>query len=193
MPGIPDELFCQGKVPMTKEEIRCLTLSRLRLQPHHTFLDVGAGTGTVSIECALLLTEGKVIAVEKEKAALELLQQNIRRFNVHNLEIIEGAAPAALSAVERVDRIFIGGSGGELETIMEAAVRILAPGGILVVNCILLESMAACLAHLEKLPFAPPRVLSAAMARGRRLGQQTMLQPLNPVFIISAQKKEGGT
>lgn len=191
-PGIPDEQFCRGDVPLTKEEIRCLTLSRLRLKPNHTVLDVGAGTGTVSIECALMLREGKVMAVEKDEAALKLLEQNIRRFKVDNLEIIRGAAPAALAGVERADRIFIGGTGGQMGPILETAARILPAGGIVVVNCILLESMASCLQCLARLPFSPPQVMSAAISRGRRLGGQTMLQPLNPVFIITAEK-EGGS
>ncbi len=192
VPGIPDELFCRDTVPLTKEEIRCLSLSRLRLQPHHTVLDVGAGSGSVSIECALLLRQGRVIAVEREDRALVLLQKNARRFGVPNLEIIRGAAPAALAAVKHADRIFIGGTGGQMQAILEVCSRILAPGGIVVLNCILLESLTAALEHLARLPFSEAQVISAAIARGQRLGGKTMLSPLNPVFIVSAQKSEGG-
>jgi len=192
VPGIPDELFCRGAVPLTKEEIRCLTLSRLRLQAHHTVLDVGAGTGSVSIECALLLKEGRVIAVEQEGAALELLERNARRFGVRNLQIVPGSAPAVLAGMSRVDRIFIGGTGGRLPEILEACSRILAAGGILVANFILLENLVSCLQHLAKLPFSPPQVISVAVNRGQSLGGLTMLRPLDPVFIVSAQKNEGG-
>ena len=192
VPGIPDELFCRGEVPMTKEEIRSLSLSRLRLQAQHTVLDVGAGTGSVSVECALLLKEGKVIAVEKDQTALDLLEQNARRFNLDNIEIIHGSAPAALAKVERADRIFIGGTGGQMGAILTACSLILADGGILVLNCILLESLASCMEQLKKLPFEKPQVISVAIARGQWLGEQTMLRPLNPVFIITAQKKKGG-
>lgn len=191
-PGIPDELFCRGAVPLTKEEIRCLTLSRLRLQAHHTVLDVGAGTGSISIECALLLKEGRVIAVEQEAAALELLERNARRFGVRNLQIVPGSAPAALAGVRRADRIFIGGTGGRLPEILEACSHILAAGGILAANFILLENLVSCLQHLAKLPFGPPRVTSVAVSRGQHLGGLTMLRPLDPVFIVSAQKNEGG-
>ena len=191
VPGIPDELFCRGDVPMTKEEIRCLALSRLRLKAHHTVLDVGAGTGSISIECALLLKEGKVIAVEKDQAALDLLRQNARHFSVNNLEIIAGSAPAALAKIEKVDRIFIGGTGGQMETILEVCSSILVDGGIVVVNCILLESLASCIEILTKMPFTEPQIVSANIARGQRLGKQTMLRPLNPVFIVSARKNEG--
>lgn len=190
-PGIPDDLFCRGEVPLTKEEIRCLTLSRLCLKAHHTVLDIGAGTGSISIECALLLKEGKVIAVEKEQVALDLLRRNARRFSVNNMEIISGCAPAALANIEKVDRIFIGGTGGQMEAILEVCTSILTDGGILVVNCILLESLASCMEILTKLPFAEPQIISANIARGQRLGKQTMLRPLNPVFIISARKNEG--
>ncbi len=192
-PGIPDELFCRdAAVPMTKEEIRCLSLSRLRLKPEHTLLDVGAGSGSVSIESALLLRQGRVIAVEKEKRALALLRQNAQRFGVSNLEIIEGAAPGALAGVGRADRIFIGGTGGRLPEILESCSALLVPGGVLVFNLLLLENLAAALHCLKGLPFGPPQVLSAALARGQPLGQKTMLVPLNPVFILSAQKEEGG-
>jgi len=192
VPGIPDELFCRGAVPLTKEEIRCLSLSRLCLQAHHTVLDVGAGTGSVSIECALLLKAGRVIAVEQEAAALELLERNARRFGVRNLQIVPGAAPAALAGVSRADRIFIGGTGGRLQEILEACSHILTAGGILVANFILLENLVSCLQHLAKLPFSPPQVSSVAVNRGQRLGGRTMLRPLDPVFIVSAQKNEGG-
>lgn len=193
VPGIPDELFHRdAAVPMTKEEIRCLSLSRLRLQSWHTLLDVGAGSGSVSIECALLLRQGRVIAVEKEARALALLKQNARRFGVSNLEIIAGAAPAALAGLTGVDRIFIGGTGGQLQEILETCSRILVPGGVLVLNCILLESLTDALQQLARLPFGTTQLLSAAIARGQRLGKKTMLAPLNPVFIISAQKDKGG-
>ncbi len=188
VPGIPDEHFCRGEVPLTKEEIRALSLSRLRLQAHHTLLDVGAGTGSVSIESALLLKQGKVIAVEKDPEALALLEQNARLFAVNNLEIIPGSAPGALAKVEQADCIFIGGTGGQMGEILKACSSILAEGGMLVINCILLESLASCMKQLSKLPFTKPRIISAAIARGQGLGEQTMLRPLNPVFIIAAQK-----
>jgi len=187
-PGIPDELFCRGEVPMTKAEIRCLTLSRLRLQAHHRVLDVGAGTGSMAVECALLLTEGRVLAVEKDEGAVELIRENARLFGVDNLEIIQGAAPEALQAVEMVDRIIIGGTGGKFPEILEICRQKLAEGGILVANCLLLETLASALSLLKKLAFVSPEVISVNIARGAALKGQTMLRPLNPVFIVSAER-----
>lgn len=190
--GIPDELFFRGEVPMTKAEIRCLTLSRLRLEAHHRLLDVGAGTGSIAVECALLLSKGLVLAVEKDQKAVELIRENARLFGVDNLEIVRGAAPEALEALEMVDRIVIGGTGGRLPEILEVCSRKLVPGGILVANCLLLESLASFLSQLLKLSFVAPQVLSVNLARGSSLGGQTMLRPLNPVFIVSAEKEKGG-
>ncbi len=187
-PGIPDDLFLRGEVPMTKEEIRCLTLSRLRLQTHHRVVDVGAGTGSIAVECALLLKEGQVFAVEKDRSAVELIRKNARLFSVNNLELICGAAPEALEKIDVVDRIVIGGTGGKFPEILEVCSQKLAPGGILVANCILLESLASSLHLLKKFAFASPEIISVNIARGATLGGQTMLRPLNPAFIISGKR-----
>lgn len=191
-PGIPDELFIRGEVPMTKAEVRAVTLSRLRLQPGQHVVDVGAGTGSVAIECALLLQGGRVTAVEKDESALELIRQNARAFQVENLEVVSGRAPGALAGLAPAQRIVIGGTGGAMREILLACGELLVPGGILVVNCILLQSLVSCLETLSSLDFSSPELVSLAVSRGERLAGQTMLKPLNPVFILAAEKKEAG-
>jgi len=188
--GIPDDLFLRGDAPMTKAEIRCLAISRLRLEPHYRLLDVGAGTGSLAVECALLLSRGEVWAVEKEKAAVELIRKNARLFGADNLKIIHGAAPEALEGLEKADRIFIGGSGGRLPEILAACSRKLVPGGTLVAVCLLLESLASFLNQLPKFSFEELQILSVNVARGSSLAGQTFLRPLNPVFILSAEKRK---
>jgi len=174
---------------MTKEEVRCLTVSKLRLQSHHRIVDVGAGSGSIAVECALLLKKGRVFAVEKDLNAVELIRENARLFSLRNLEVICGEAPQALIGLESLDRVVIGGTGGRLAEILEVCCRKLLPGGILVLNCLLLESLSAVLPLLKALAFSSPQVISVNIARGEVLGGGTMLRPLNPVFIVSARKE----
>ncbi len=117
--GLPDGAFLRGDVPMTKEEVRSLALSKLRLEEHHVVWDVGAGTGSVSVECALSCPAGRVYAVEKKDAALALLAENKARFHAVNLEIVAGTAPEALTNLPAPDRVFLGGTSGSLEEILQ--------------------------------------------------------------------------
>ncbi len=189
VPGIADELFERGDVPMTKEEVRCLAVSRLRLLEGCRVVDIGSGTGTMAIECALLLKKGRVYAVEKDAQAVKLIRENAQAFGVDNIEIIHGSAPEALSGLAPVERIFVGGSGGKMAAVLEACSALLVPGGIMVLNCVLLESFSSCRELLGRLPFEDVSIISVSIARGEPLGSQTMLRPLNPVFIISARKR----
>lgn len=190
-PGIPDHLFLRDEVPMTKEEVRVLTLSRLRLKPHHHLVDIGAGTGSISVEAALLLKEGRVTAVEKKAKGVELIGRNSRAFGLSNLHTIYGTAPEALGTLTSADRIVIGGSSGRLPEILERCSALLVEDGVLVLNCLLLETLDSSLKMLQELGFTSVDLLALSCARGEPGpgGQGTMLKPLNPVFIISAGKE----
>lgn len=188
VPGIPDDQFLRGEVPLTKSEIRCLTLSLLRLAEGQRVLDIGAGSGGLSIECALLLKKGSVCAVERDKEAVELIKANLAHFEVDNVTLVEGEAPEALQGLGSFDRIMIGGSGGNLSAIIEASREMLTPGGVLVINCILFETLSASLELLKSSSFESISFIQAAIARSRQIGGGTALQPLNPVFIVSAVK-----
>jgi cobalt-precorrin-6B (C15)-methyltransferase len=188
VPGLPDELFERGKVPLTKEEIRCLTLSKLRLEAASRVLDIGAGSGGLTVECALLLKCGRVWAVERDAEALGIIRANCSRFGLDNVTVVEGEAPGALEGLEQFDRIVVGGSGGKMNEIIARAKELLLPGGIVVINCILLESLYESLRALKEHGFSNINYLQAAIARSRELGGGTVLQPLNPVFIVSASK-----
>ncbi|MGB9858414.1 MAG: precorrin-6Y C5,15-methyltransferase (decarboxylating) subunit CbiT, partial [Moorellaceae bacterium] len=118
-PGIPDELFRRGKVPLTKEEIRILTLSKARLAPGQTVYDVGSGTGSLTVEAARLVAPGIVYAVEKDPEALDLTRANVASFGLENVAIVAGKAPEVLADLPPADRIFIGGSAGGLRAILE--------------------------------------------------------------------------
>ena len=217
VPGLPDEEFVRGDVPLTKEEIRCLTLSKLKLEEGNRVLDIGAGSGGLTVECALLLSGGgpereadvknesgrgikdsnvkdsrikggEVIAVEHDPEALALVRDNLERFALQNVTVVEGKAPAALEGLGSFDRVIIGGSGGNLEEIIDRVYELLVPGGVVVLNCILLQTLAESLDVLEKKGFSGISFIQAAISRSRKMGSGTALQPLNPVFIVSAVK-----
>jgi cobalt-precorrin-6B (C15)-methyltransferase len=188
VPGIPDEQFLRGEVPLTKSEIRCLTLSSLRLAEGQRVLDIGAGSGGLSIECALLLKKGSVCAVERDLEATRLIKANLAHFGVDNVTLVEGEAPEVLQGLGNFDRIMIGGSGGNLPAIIKSSEKMLTPGGVLVMNCILFETLSAGLELLKNCSFESVSFIQAAIARSRQIGGGTALQPLNPVFIVSAVK-----
>jgi len=189
VPGIPDHFFERSEVPLTKQEIRCLTLSKLKLQEGQTVLDVGSGSGGLSVECALLIPGGRVFAVERDPDAVKVIRANLEKFGVKNVTVLGGAASEVLEGVglpAQFDRVMIGGSGGELQAIIGRAREMLAPGGVIVINCILLENLQESLQRLEEEGFSEISYIQAAISRSRRIGGKTALQPLNPVFIISA-------
>ncbi len=188
VPGLPDEQFVRGDVPLTKEEIRCLSLSKLKLEDGNRVLDIGAGSGGLTVECALLLDSGEVLAVERDPEAVALVRANLERFSLNNVAVIEGNAPVALQGLGPFDRVIIGGSGGNLEEIIERVFELLVPDGIVVLNCILLQTLTQSLDALEKKGFSDISFIQAAISRSRKMGSGTALQPLNPVFIVSAVK-----
>ena len=148
--GLPDGAFLRGDVPMTKEEVRALALSKLRLEEHHVCGDVGAGTGSVSVECALSCPAGRVYAVEKKDAALALLAENRARFHAVNLEIVAGTAPEALADLPAPDRVFLGGTSGSLEEILQVVFH-KNPAARVVCTAVTLETVgeaAKCFARL---------------------------------------------
>jgi len=193
VPGIPDHLFERGEVPLSKEEIRCLTLSKLRLREGQAVLDVGAGSGGLTCEMALLMPGGRIYAVERGREAAELVRANCEKFGVRNVMVLEASASEVLSGNElprELDRIMVGGSGGELELIIGRGFELLVPGGIMVINCILLETLQESLQLLERKGFKEISFIQASIARSREMGKKRALQPLSPVFIVSATRPD---
>ncbi|MCR4436324.1 MAG: precorrin-6y C5,15-methyltransferase (decarboxylating) subunit CbiE [Clostridiales bacterium] len=188
--GIPDDLFIRGDVPMTKEEVRSVSLSKLRLKEDSTVVDIGAGTGSVSIECGLRCRCGKVYAVEKNSAAVELVKKNRDKFGTGNVEVIEGEAPDALEALPLPDRVFVGGSGGDMFRILEW-VRKIPKEVRTVINAVTVESTCEALDALKTLGFEDVEVVNISVSRGRAVGGKHLMQAINPVYVISANKPEG--
>lgn len=187
-PGIPDELFVRGNVPMTKEEVRAITLSKLRPREDSIVVDVGAGTGSIAIEAAHLCPKGKVIAIERKEEGVALIRENCARFQVE-VEILHGNAADKLKTMKAFDRVIIGGSGGELEEIIQLCHDKLTKDGRIVVNSITLETLYASIQCLEKIGFSHVEAVSVNVARGRKVGRYTLMEALNPIYVISGVKK----
>lgn len=189
--GIPDGDFLRGKVPMTKQEVRLISLSKLGLRREHTFWDVGAGTGSVSVEGALAVPMGRAFAVEKKKEALELLAQNKERFGAWNLHIVEGTAPVALRNLPAPHRVFLGGTSGNLEEILRLVLE-KNPGARVVVNAVTLETLGEALRCFSLLELGEPDVVQVAVTRTRKVGGYHMMDAQNPVWVITAGGNDHG-
>lgn len=185
---IEDHEFIRGEVPMTKEEIRELSIAKLKLKDGLSIVDVGAGTGSISIQASRYLPHGKVIAIERKDDAVKLIHQNCNKFNCHNVEVMKGQAEEVISQINQVDRIFIGGAGKELNNILEWASKALKSGGRIVLNAILLETYQEATKVLNELGFNPNSIC-VDIKRLKPLGKGHYYSPLNPVHIIWADKE----
>lgn len=183
-PGIPDEEFLRDKVPMTKEEVREVSVSKLSLTENSIVYDIGAGSGSVSIEMADLALEGRVYAIEKKALALDLLEQNKKKFAADNMEIISGTAPEALSELPPPTHAFIGGSSGRLADILKILLE-KNPEVRLVINCITLETLSEALKALQTLPFTEAEIVSITVAKAKHIADYHMMIGQNPVYILS--------
>ena len=184
---IDDEEFIRGKVPMTKREIRILTLAAAKLENNSVVADIGAGTGSISIEAARIANNGKIFAVERNPNAVELIKRNVEKFSVNNVEIICAAAPDGLEDLPELDAAIIGGSGGRLEKILDALK--LKIGGRVVVNAITLQTAATCVEYFRTHNWKY-EACQVQITRLEHVGNYDMSKALNPVWIISAYREE---
>ena len=182
--GIPDGDFIRGQTPMTKQEVRAVALAKLAVRPEDLCWDIGAGTGSVSVELAL---QGKAVwAVEQDGEALALIRQNRERFTAWNLNIVEGKAPEALENLPAPHKVFIGGSDGELRPILQAVAE-RAPGARVCVSAVTLETVQEAMDEMETLGLEPEAV-QIAVSRTRKAGEKHLLLAQNPVFLITGGK-----
>lgn len=182
--GIADEAFIRAEVPMTKSEVRSISLSKLRLRRDSVVYDVGAGTGSVSVEAALQAADGWVYAIEKKPQAAALIRENQRKFGTDHLTVVEGLAPEALRELPAPTHLFVGGSSGNLKEILAAALE-KNPQVRVVINCIALETVAEALACLRELPVEDTEIVSVSAAKAKEIGRYHMMTGQNPVYIIS--------
>lgn len=184
-PGIPDDAFLREQVPMTKQEVRAAILAKLAVAPGDVCWDVGAGTGSVSVELAL--QAGEVWAAERDPAACGLIRANRERFGAWNLRLAEGSAPEALDGFPPPDKVFVGGSGGSLPAILEA-IRAANPQARICVSAIALETLHTAMDTLEKLGYEAEAV-QIAVSRTRSVGRLHLLAAQNPVFLITGEPR----
>ena len=189
-PGIPDEFFDRvEKVPITKEEVRVIQLSKARLRSGDIVYDVGCGSGSISIEAALQIgASGKVIAIDYDKNAVELTQRNMKKFNISNISTILGNAKEKILELDQADVIFIGGTGSDTKEIVELSNKKLRSNGRIVIGIILIETLYSVLQMLEKSQFTSVDITQVTISKSRKTSTGTMMLARNPVTVISATK-----
>ena len=182
--GMPDNYYHHQQGLITKSEIRAITLSKLRLLKDHVLWDLGAGSGSVSIEASLLVPAGKVFALEKNPERIQQIENNKSQFGVKNLEVVHAVLPEGLEGLPQPDRIFIGGGGRDLANIINAAVPFLKPDGLIVVNTVLVENIYTATEALKALDFKTTCV-QVQISRSRDMPWGERLEAQNPVWIIT--------
>ncbi len=189
-PGIPDELFERTeKVPITKEEVRVIQISKARLRPGQLVYDVGCGSGSISVEAAIQVeSSGKVLAIDYDENAIKLTKKNVEKFGLSNVLLIHGNAKEKITALEPADAIFVGGTGKDTAEIVELCQDKLKAGGRIVIGTILIETLYAILQILDKLQFNSVDITQVTISKSRKTSTGTMMLARNPVTIISATK-----
>lgn len=187
--GLPDEFFLRSKVPMTKQEVRSISLSKLRPKTTDLIYDIGAGTGSCSIELALIAKEGHVWAFERNPNAIELLEKNKTLFEIENLEIVPGEALENIKNTPVPNCVFIGGSGGHLCEMLDI---IYAKNNScrVVINAITLETLAEVIAYYKERKDYVLEIVNVFVARSKHLGNYNLMMAQNPVYVMCAVKKE---
>lgn len=185
---VMDEELKRGSVPMTKEEVRAVIMSKLRIREDDTVWDVGAGTGSVSVEAALNAPRGEVFSVEEKEEACRLITENAQSFGLSNIRIIKGRAPEALEELPPPHKVFIGGSGGKGREIIEAALR-KNRQAVVTAAVITLESLEDMRKGMEEQGLEETDIVQLWAARGEKRGRYHMMKAINPVFIITGRRR----
>ena len=190
-PGIPDELFDRDEnVPITKEEVRVVQISKARLKPGMIVYDIGCGSGSISVEAAHQVEEsGHVHAVDYDAKAVELTKKNLEKFNLANVSVILGNAKEKISELPSADAVFIGGTGTDTNEIMHICQDKLKSGGRIVIGMILIETIFSVLSSIKELDFDSVDITQVTIAKSRKTTTGTMMLARNPVTVLSATKK----
>lgn len=186
MKFIKDDEFIRTNVPMTKEDIRILTLAKLELEPNSNFLDIGSGTGSMTVQASKICTHGQVVAIERDKQAIETTKLNIDKFKCKNVKLFEEDAIDVIKNIDiKFHSIFLGGTGGNMTDIIDKSLELLEDNGVLVANFITLTNLNIFCDYIEKKGLETDiTMLQVAKAKGRL----KMLMANNPIFIIKVKK-----
>ena len=172
---------------MTKEEVRALVICKLRIAPDHVVWDVGAGTGSVTVEAALAANRGTVYAIEKNADAIALLQSTKADHGVVNMQVVEGSAPDALVGLPAPDRVFIGGSSGDIAAIVDAVLAA-NPQVRLCATAVTLETIADILACVRDRGFVNVDIVQVSVARADPIGRYHLMRAENPVYLVTFEQ-----
>ncbi len=189
-PGIPDSEFEREEdVPITKEEVRTIQISKAQLDVGDIVYDVGCGSGSISIEAALQIgNSGIVHAIDFDPKAIELTKKNLKKFEIDNVSIILGNAKEKILGLPQADAIFIGGTGGDTKEIIELCKDKLKKGGRIVIGVILIETLFSVIKVLDEIKFSSVDITQITIAKSRKTSTGTMMLARNPVTVISATK-----
>lgn len=185
--GIPDEEFHQRRPKeglITKQEVRAVSLAKMRLTDEGVLWDIGAGSGAVSIEASFLIRKGRIYAIEKNDADVAIIKKNLRKFHVPNVEVVHTFAPDNLVELPDPTAVFIGGSGGRMEEILDFVSHRLKPGGRIVINIVVLENLSTAVNALKARGFVPDVTL-VNVARSTNVIELTRFEAVNPVFVVT--------
>ncbi len=190
-PGIPDEMFERTEnVPITKEEVRTIQISKGRLKSGDTVFDIGCGSGSISVEAGLQIDQGRVYAVDYNKDAVELTKKNLAKFQVNNVTVIHNNAKDAIPDLPEANTVFIGGTGGDTADLVRLSKNKLVSGGRIVIGIILIETLYAVIKTLEEeSAFDQIDMTQVTISKSRKTPTGTMMLARNPVVVISATKK----
>ena len=187
-PGIPDELFERTEeVPITKEDIRSIAISKLRLKEGYSAIDIGCGSGSITVELCLQ-TKGKVYAIDLDQKAIELTKRNLVKFGVRVEGVILGKAQDILPKLIEVDAVIVGGTAGDTKQVIELAVDRLKKGGRIVIDTIVIETIYEALKTVNDLKLKEIDITQVTISKARKVTTGTMMLARNPVVIISATK-----
>ena len=184
--GLTEDEISYSRGLITKDEVRAVTIHKLRLPQNGVFWDIGAGSGSISIEASRLYPGLKVFAFEKDEEQINHIKENRGRFNTANIEIIKGEAPDALVNLPSPDRVFIGGSGGKLAGIIDFIAKM--PAAIVVINATTIETLNEAIKRLENNGFNI-KICEISVSRSKIIANRRHMQALNPVFIITGEKQ----
>jgi cobalt-precorrin-6B (C15)-methyltransferase len=187
-PGIPDELFERNdEVPITKEDVRSIVISKLRLKNNSSAIDVGCGSGSITVELCLQARSGKIYGIDFNEKAIELTKINLKKFGV-NAELVLAKAQDVLPSLPKVDSIIIGGTGGNVDKVIELCIGKLKKGGRLVIDTILIETTYKALNLIDNARLDEVDITQVTVAKAKKVTSGTMLLARNPVLLISATK-----
>ena len=189
MGHIADKEFIRGEVPMTKQEIRAVSVAKLRLEnPNISLIELGKMLKKpIGKSAATYISLGKVYAIEKKSEGIELIKENIKKFSIKNLEVIQGTAPDDLS-IKKFNRMFVGGSSGRLDSIVEYFIKYSDEKSIIVINAITLETISEIKNIFEKYKITNSEIINMSVARGKKIGNYTMMYGENPIYIVTGEK-----